>query len=808
MSERLRTVSATIAVALLFALPLLPEILGTRVLVFRDAQITHWPWRRVAMQSLDTGRVPFVDERASGGQPLLANPNAVLLYPTVLLEKLLPQVSAFNLHYLLHVLWALLGARLLARRIGLSAGAALFSGCAYAFSGMMLSYASAFANSGAAASWLPWCAAAAVEISRAPDRRAAIRAAAATGLAFGLQILAGEPAISLLTAGFTALLCLAQAVSAPRSERAARAGSLVAGAAVAAAVGAALAASLLLPLRAVLPLTYRGQHLYSRAAFGAAPFLPYRVLEWFFPRFGGDPSTPGSGASWLQAFHPRDLVYVWCASFGVFVALTVLLGSMRREFWTRRTGALAAAALGSWLFSFGLALPFSRLLFASDFLRRLRYPIKFYLLTTLCVALLAGFAADLFRARRPGRREAAALAAIAALYGAVFLLARPGGAFDSILAPFTRNSSALDPSDVLAALRSSLRGDALLGVLAALILFGLRFSRGLVRPGYALALLSVCFAMPWGLPLFVSASGRDLLRPPALLPSLRGGGRLFVSPDLPAPDYSALAPAALPRGAATGGKPRGLPRFDRVARALSEQMLPATGQPFGVSYAFDRDPDGSYGWYNRLAAEACAAATPPERARLLRAFGARWALAGDGEAFPGFRPLTGVMVAGRQLLLHAVDEPLPDVRWASRTHSRKSLSGALDFLRSADFRPESDVVLPGPADRNAAEAADAPVSLVTVAAVSPDSAAGTVDARSPGHVIFARTWFPSWRAWVDGAPARVLVANARDLAVAVPPGRHTFEFSWDRSPFHRGVRWQGAAVLAALGIAVWTRRRS
>ena len=123
MSEKLRTVSATIAVALLFALPLLPEILGTRVLVFRDAQITHWPWRRVAMASLDTGRVPFVNERASGGQPMLANPNAVLLYPTVLLERLLPSVSAFNLHYLLHVLWALLGARLLARRIGLSPGA-------------------------------------------------------------------------------------------------------------------------------------------------------------------------------------------------------------------------------------------------------------------------------------------------------------------------------------------------------------------------------------------------------------------------------------------------------------------------------------------------------------------------------------------------------------------------------------------------------------------------------------------------------------------------------------------------------------
>ena len=78
---------SSLAVVVLFSLPLLPEILGDRRLVFRDAQITHWPWRRVAVASLASGEVPFVNASASGGQPLLANPNAVLLYPTFLLER-------------------------------------------------------------------------------------------------------------------------------------------------------------------------------------------------------------------------------------------------------------------------------------------------------------------------------------------------------------------------------------------------------------------------------------------------------------------------------------------------------------------------------------------------------------------------------------------------------------------------------------------------------------------------------------------------------------------------------------------------
>src|SRR6266545_4965310 len=199
MSSRGRAYLAGLAVTVLFCLPLLPEVLGTRRLIFRDAHVTHWPWRRVAMDSLAAGRVPFVNVSSSGGEPFLANPNAVLLYPTLLLEKVFAPAAAFNLHYLLHVLWAFFGARALARRLGLSEGPAFFSAVAFAFSGIVMSYGSAFANAGPAASWLPWCAAAALDLARADTVRRLLSAASAAGLAFGLQLLAGGPGISLLT---------------------------------------------------------------------------------------------------------------------------------------------------------------------------------------------------------------------------------------------------------------------------------------------------------------------------------------------------------------------------------------------------------------------------------------------------------------------------------------------------------------------------------------------------------------------------------------------------------------------------------
>ena len=126
-------------------------------------------------------------------------------------------------------------------------------------------------------------------------------------------------------------------------------------------------------------------------------------------------------------------------------------------------------------------------------------------------------------------------------------------------------------------------------------------------------------------------------------------------------------------------------------------------------------------------------------------------------------------------------------------------------MRSDLFRPATDVVLPGPAAPSAGGFAPARVTVTTLA---PERAAADVDALAPGHVVFSRTFFPSWKANLDGAPARVLLANGRDVAVAVPAGRHRVEFFWDPTSFRTGVALQLVALLAALaiGIAALPRR--
>ena len=788
MSRRARAFLSGLAVVFLFALPLLPEILGARRLVFRDAHMTHWPWRRVAMGMLSSGEVPFVNETASGGQPFLANPNAVLLYPTLLLEKVVPPVAAFNLHYLIHVLWAFFGARALALRFGLSSGAALFSGVAYAFSGTMLSYGSAFANAGPAASWLPWCAAATIDLIRGDSVRRVLVAAAAGGLAFGLQLLAGEPALSLLTVVFCAVLAVAGWLGAP-GPRALRARRIAAGGFLAAALAAAIAAPLLVPLGEIVGLTYRGQHLYSERAFGASPFALWRAAEWFFPRLSGDPAALGEGAHWQYRLHEGEIVYIWCVTFGVLPLLAFVVGAVRRDFWSGKTLLLAGTGLVTLLFSLGFAFPLYRLLYSVEFLRRFRYPIKFYLLTTLCVALLAGFGIEALRRRRPGVPEAAVLGLALLVYAIGFAGAAPGGLLDQVVHPYLAGLP-MPPDSLMPAIRRVFRGDALLGagsaVLLAVVLFTRRPRRGAAD---ALAVAALALAFPWGLPLFVSADQRQLARPPDVLRYVRGEGRLYAAPEL----------ADLALRETRTAHPEVLPTVAKLARIQIEEMIPATAAPFGVRYIFDEDPDGSYGWVNRIAGEVLTASRPEERARLVRLYGGRWALAEGGSALPGFAPVTGFSVAGHGLVLHEAPAA-PELRWASRVHRRGSLSGALELARSDAFRPETDVVLSGSRDEPAGRAG-APADLRVLARTA-DRAHVDVIAPGEGHVVWSRTFFPAWKATLDGSPARVLLANGRDLAVAVPAGRHRLEIAWSPRGFRAGAALQAAALLAAFAIAV------
>ncbi|HEY4688280.1 MAG TPA: YfhO family protein [Anaerolineae bacterium] len=80
--------------------------------------------------------------------------------------------------------------------------------------------------------------------------------------------------------------------------------------------------------------------------------------------------------------------------------------------------------------------------------------------------------------------------------------------------------------------------------------------------------------------------------------------------------------------------------------------------------------------------------------------------------------------------------------------------------------------------------------------------------QADGYLILADTWYPGWRARVDGQPVAVLRANVAFRAVAFPAGEHTIEFRYEPDSVRLGAWISGvSAVVLAAGLVFTARPR-
>ena len=79
-------------------------------------------------------------------------------------------------------------------------------------------------------------------------------------------------------------------------------------------------------------------------------------------------------------------------------------------------------------------------------------------------------------------------------------------------------------------------------------------------------------------------------------------------------------------------------------------------------------------------------------------------------------------------------------------------------------------------------------------------------ADSAGAVVFERAPLPIYRAFVDGAPATVEIANVQRTAVRVSAGRHRVVLETDRRPTRAAVGAACLGLLGLMGLAIAARR--
>lgn len=153
-------------------------------------------------------------------------------------------------------------------------------------------------------------------------------------------------------------------------------------------------------------------------------------------------------------------------------------------------------------------------------------------------------------------------------------------------------------------------------------------------------------------------------------------------------------------------------------------------------------------------------------------------------------------------MVYESPRPLPRAYVAYTATVADSEEKALAAIRSAEFLPRLGVVLeaggageevpsptpPAPPDH--------PITEASITSYRPTSVTIEAQANAQGYVVLTDSFYPGWKATVDGRPVEILRANYLFRAVPVGPGMHQVVFEYDPISFKVGR----SVTLAALGV--------
>jgi hypothetical protein len=352
----------------------------------RDVSFFHYPLKRLVTEAYSQGHWPLWNPYVQLGQPLLANPNAMALYPSQLLFQLLPFELAFDLHFVLHCLLAGIATFYLARALGISRYASFLSAVVYNFSGVTLSFLNLF-NILPVVAFLPLLSLALLKALR----QFSLFKTACTSFLFGIFFLLLEPLSSLAVCLFLVPFLAWIFVFLPQPRMPFTRGALLVVAMVAS--GVSLAAVQILPTLELINHSGRSEGM----DFGVVSFWslhPVSLMQVIFPRFFGEYFRLSEPPPWGNLFFDNREPYLLSCYFGLFPLLLGLFGGLfsKRRWLGSLLLGLSFVAL---LLALGKYCPAYSWLFQNiPVFRYGRYPVKFLVVTSFCFSLLVGLGLD------------------------------------------------------------------------------------------------------------------------------------------------------------------------------------------------------------------------------------------------------------------------------------------------------------------------------------------------------------------------------------------------------------------------------
>jgi hypothetical protein len=742
-----------LALALVATFPFV--VAGLRAFVFRDYGVLAYPFAFYQRQCFWRGELPLWNPLSNCGAPFLAQWGTMVLYPLSLVYLVLPMPWSLGIFCLGHLWLAGFGMYSLARRWTGNGFAASVAGLVFVFNGITLSCL-IWPNYTVALGWMPWVVLLAERAWR-EGGRTLIWAIAVSAL----QLLSGVPEIVLFTWLFVLAVCAGESwkTEAGRWRIDWRSWRRLLTIAIAVA---GLTAAQTLPFLDLLSHSQRD--------------TGFATTRWTLPGWGwANLLVPlfHCFETYQGVFFQHDQEFFSSVYLGLGPLMLAILaaGQVRRK----RVWLLTGVAMLSLI----LALGDNGFVYA--WLRRLvpvlgfgRFPVKFLVLTTFTVPLLAAFAVAQYQTswftegdapRRyavPGREiDWRPIAVVGGVLVALML---------AILWFAHRYPFPLD--QWLATWKSAVGRIGFVALMWICLFASSRLSRpAFQRLAQVATLVVLVFDVLKHAPSqnpTVSAEvftpGMHELKPPPRI----GQGRVMISPT--AEEHLLRSTVRSPADDFVGKRLAlwsNLNALDEVPKVNGSSTLQLREQAQVQSLLY---------------------ATPKTDLPRLADF------------------LSAANITAPGTVVEWTNRPtsLPWVT-AGQKPNFADATNTLRGLTAPDFDPRTMVYLPleAKASVNIPQATGAHVGAQRVLA---DHVEVEVEATTPSLVVIGQSFYHPWAAFVDGARVRLWRANHAFQALVVPAGKHRVEVVYQDRRFDLGALISGATLLALA--AAWLRLRN
>lgn len=754
-------------------IPALAILVSGHTLVWRDSSKLFQPIRPLVVEALRHFQLPLWNPYEVLGIPLFAQLMHGVLHPVSVIGAFLFPLAGMDVFITIYIMLAALGGAALARLLGVSYGAAALAGLGYGLSGYVLGMTSNTQYLCAAAT-APWCVAGIRMAGEGRRYGVVVAAAAAAALHF-----AGDPQWTIIS------LLLGAALAAE-----AGAGSGFRRALSGIAVGTALAAIQLIPTMLFLRETSRGVELdvFDRMQW-ALP--PWRIIEFIAPGFFG---SPGMGVTkwpvfmWLGGLARPGLEMPFLPS--VHIGAGILLLATAGVLHSRITRILAVSSLIALWLALGTSLGAEQLTHFIPVWGKFRYAEKLVGPLALCLSLLAAFGSERI-AQRPSKIYWLIAGSASAVFLSLALLLFNWHGFESIFTGDSAHAAASQARQNLA--RGFVHAGLVLLALTGLIAGAGRWTA--LRTLFPLAAAGLVFVQAlFSAPYALHAGTRSIYDPVPLAQITTSGEPTRISTPfeenyhypigidefdaqiggqshMGAPSYNVSARIDQ-LNTYTGLRPR---RFDVLITTLNRQFgiqSVSALRRYALTHVIIKNP------YSADEADIAMAAS----------VGGIKVLENTEWDFTGWK--------------------VPHRPWATFAENITLVPGekeALDALTAILERGESSVVLEG-----ASRAGGLGTGSVLASTRRNNYLRIEAISNGDGILIVNDSYWPGWRAKIDGKEVPIWRADYVARAVPWPSGRHVLEMSYVPREVQIGllVSLLGGIVLIALLAMEWRRLRT